>query len=201
MAIPPSEELVDVARYQPVPGVGESLLEATTETHDKLRVGELSADTSGEAVTVTATVRYKPENDHEYDDEEWTEPDQWGYIETMEPIPAIEIRGLDAEEQELVRDFLETINEQDDGFADFRETATATISPLDRIKDIVLPDFDCVADDYEPFLRNRRWADDLKERIARTDAVIDKMVYELYGLDEDERDLVEGRTTKGRPRC
>lgn len=109
----------------------------------------------------------------------------------MEPIPAIEIRGLDAEEQELVRDFLEAINDQDDGFADFRETATSTISPLDRIKDIVLPDFDRVADDYEPFLRNRQLADDLEERIGRTDAVIDKIVYELYGLDEDERELVE----------
>lgn len=37
----------------------------------------------------------------------------------------------------------------------------------------------------------RRRADHLEEQIERTDAVIDAIVYELYGLDEDECELVK----------
>jgi hypothetical protein len=188
---PEGDTLVDVARYQPVPGVGEGLLSATTETHDKLRVGELSAEVSGETVVVEATVRYKPENETEYDEAEWTEPDQWGYIEMREPIPALEIRGLDEVEREFVRDFLETINERDDGFAGFYESATKTISPLDRIKAITLPALDAVIDDYEPYLRRRRRAEELRQKADLTDSLIDHLVYTLYELSEEERKVVE----------
>ena len=35
---------------------------------------------------------------------------------------------------------------------------------------------------------------DLTERIARTDRLIDQIVYQLYGLTDDEIAIVEGRT-------
>ncbi|HYL42224.1 MAG TPA: hypothetical protein VEU97_02460 [Ktedonobacteraceae bacterium] len=34
----------------------------------------------------------------------------------------------------------------------------------------------------------------MKERLARTDALIDKVVYRLYGLTEEEIAVVETRT-------
>ena len=46
----------------------------------------------------------------------------------------------------------------------------------------------CIRDSYAPGYR------DLTERIARTDRLIDQIVYQLYGLTGDEIAIVEGRT-------
>lgn len=35
------------------------------------------------------------------------------------------------------------------------------------------------------------WAEELDEQIERTDALIDDMVYELYGLTDEEIEIVE----------
>ncbi|MDZ7718337.1 MAG: hypothetical protein U5K72_05895 [Balneolaceae bacterium] len=42
------------------------------------------------------------------------------------------------------------------------------------------------------FTQQKAKADDLKSQIAQTDAEIDAMVYELYGLSEEEVRVVEG---------
>nr|WP_233565427.1 restriction endonuclease [Halorubrum sp. Atlit-26R] len=77
------------------------------------------------------------------------------------------------------------------GFANFRETATKTNSLVDRLKAIEVPDVDDVADDLENYLETKEHADELDAKIEQTDALIDKIVYELYGLTDEEIEIVE----------
>ena len=44
----------------------------------------------------------------------------------------------------------------------------------------------------EYFLSEAKKANDIKDEISKTDAAIDQMVYELYGLNEEEIKIVEG---------
>ena len=73
------------------------------------------------------------------------------------------------------------------GFANFRETATKTNSLIDRLKTIELPDIDDVADDLE----TKERAEELDAKIEQTDALIDEIVYESYGLTDEEIETVE----------
>ncbi|GAD52327.1 hypothetical protein MBEHAL_1087 [Halarchaeum acidiphilum MH1-52-1] len=135
-------------------------------------------------MTVSATARYKPEN------EEAFETDQWGYAET-DYMEAFTLTGLTEGEAALVEAFVPVAVEEADGFAGFRDNATKTNSPIDRLKRITLPDPDDVADDLERYLRARERADELDEKIEKTDELIDEIVYDLYGLTEEEIEIVE----------
>ena len=77
------------------------------------------------------------------------------------------------------------------GFANFRETATKTNSLVDRLEAVTLPDPDDVADGLERYVDARDRAADLDAKIERTDALIDEIVYELYGLTDEEIEIVE----------
>ncbi|GAA0716837.1 putative DNA binding protein [Halorubrum trapanicum] len=76
-------------------------------------------------------------------------------------------------------------------FANFRETATKTKSLIDRLKAIELPDVDDVADDLENYLKTTERAEEFDAKIEETDALIDEIVYELYGLTDEEIEIVE----------
>ena len=43
----------------------------------------------------------------------------------------------------------------------------------------------------EIFLENKEEAEKIKNEIEMTDKEIDKMVYELYGLNEEEIEIIE----------
>jgi len=77
------------------------------------------------------------------------------------------------------------------GFANFRETATKTNSLIDRLKSIELPDIDDVADDLENYLETKERAEEIDAKIEQTDELIDEIVYELYGLTDEEIEIVD----------
>jgi len=54
-----------------------------------------------------------------------------------------------------------------------------------------LPDVDDVADNLENYLETIERAEELDEKIAKTDDLIDEIVYELYGLTDEEIEIVE----------
>lgn len=66
-----------------------------------------------------------------------------------------------------------------------------TISPLDRLEDLTLPKLADVEGGIERYMDARERAAELDEKIERTDELIDEIVYELYGLTEDEIQIVE----------
>jgi len=77
------------------------------------------------------------------------------------------------------------------GFAGFRETATKTNSLVDRLRALTLPRVADVADGLESYRETMDRAAELDRKIERTDDLIDEIVYELYGLTDEEIDIVE----------
>ncbi|GAB6878403.1 hypothetical protein JCM17823_06770 [Halorubrum gandharaense] len=71
------------------------------------------------------------------------------------------------------------------------QTQAAKRSNIDRLKAIELPDADAVADDIDNYLQTVERAEELDEKIERTDDLIDEIVYELYGLTDEEITIVE----------
>jgi type II restriction/modification system DNA methylase subunit YeeA len=56
---------------------------------------------------------------------------------------------------------------------------------------MTLPDPDDVADDLDRYLDAVERADELDEKIKKTDNLIDEIVYELYRLTDEEIEIVE----------
>ncbi|WP_188880334.1 Eco57I restriction-modification methylase domain-containing protein [Halarchaeum grantii] len=173
--------LPDVGLFQPT---SSTVLDATTEEYEKLRVGDVRTERDGARVTVEATARYKPEEEGDF------ETDQWGYTET-EYVEAFALADLTAEEATLVEAFVPVAVAEAGGFAGFRENATKTNSLVDRLKAITLPDPDDVADDLRRYVETKERADELDAKIEKTDRLIDEIVYDLYDLTEAEIEVVE----------
>lgn len=149
------------------------------------RVGRAEVVPESETtVDVRLTARYKPH------DEDTHETDQWGYIET-EPLPALRITDLTETEADLLEAFVPVAVDQAGGFAGFRETAMKTNSLVDRLRGLTLPAVDDVSDGLEGYTETKERAEELEEEIERTDDLIDEIVYELYGLTDEEVEIVE----------
>jgi hypothetical protein len=177
--------LTDIGTYQPPEGVGDTRLTATKEDYKNIRVGTVTCEREDKStVVIHATARYKPEDEDAY------ETDQWGYTET-EPMPAMRLSDLSETEADLVEAFVTVAVEEAGGFAGFRETATKTNSLVDRLEAITLPDPDDVADDLRRYRQAVERAEELDEKIQRTDDLIDEIVYDLYGLTDEEIEIVE----------
>lgn len=136
------------------------------------------------AVTVQLTARYKPA------DEDGHEPDRWGYTET-DLLPALRITALSETEADLIEAFVPVAVDEAGGFANFRETATKTNSLIDRLRKLTLPAVDDVREGLHSYLETNERAEELEAKIEKTDQLIDEIVYELYGLTEEEIEIVE----------
>nr|WP_239685482.1 TaqI-like C-terminal specificity domain-containing protein [Halolamina pelagica] len=179
------ETLADIGFTQPPENAADSILQATTEQHPNLRVGDCEVvRESSSTVEIRLTARYKPE------DEDAHETDQWGYTET-EFLPALRITDLSETEADLIAAFVPVAVDEAGGFAGFRETATKTNSLVDRLRALTLPRVDDVADGLAQYRETKQRADELDAKIQRTDDLIDEIVYELYGLTDEEIEIVE----------
>ncbi|MES3161074.1 MAG: N-6 DNA methylase [Halorubrum sp.] len=177
-----TDKLTNIGLIQPQKS---SKLDYTKEDYKNLRVGTARVDReSPNTVLIEATARYKP------DDEDAYETDRWGYTET-EYLPAFRITDLMEREADLIEHFVPVAVDEAGGFANFRETATKTNSLIDRLKAIELPDVDDVADDLENYLETKERAEELDAKIEQTDQLIDEIVYELYGLTDEEIEIIE----------
>jgi type II restriction/modification system DNA methylase subunit YeeA len=178
------ERLADINGYQPAQGASESILGETAETKDNLRIGSVSVVDNGPKLVVQVSARYKPENEEEY------ETDQWGYTET-ESIPAMEFIGLDDLTRALAEEFIEYAVDEAGGFANLRENATTTKSLIDRLEELTLPEIEETRDNLNRFLDRKRQAEDLEEKINKLDSEIDDLVYDLFGLEEEDIRVIE----------
>jgi len=173
--------LPDIGLFQPT---GSNILDATAADYEKLQIEHTQIEREGSRVTVYATARYKPEDQDEF------ETDTYGYTET-EYKEAFTLSDLSDKEAVLVESFVPVAVEKSGGFADFRDNATKTKSLVDRLKAMVLPDIDDVADDLGRFIEVKERAEELDEKIEKTDQLIDEIVYDLYDLTDKEIDIVE----------
>ena len=179
------DTLADTGFTQPPKNAAESILQETTEQKPNLRVGRAEvARESDTTVEIHLTARYKPEDEDSY------ETDQWGYTET-ELLPALRITDFTEAEADLIKAFIPVAVDEAGGFAGFRETATKTNSLVDRLRKLTLPAIDDVRDGLESYVKTKERAEELEEKIERTDDHIDQIVYELYGLTDEEIEIVE----------
>ena len=66
------------------------------------------------------------------------------------------------------------------------------IVPLvDRLRKLTLPAVADVREGLEGYIKTKERAEELEAKIERTDDLIDEIVYELYGLTEEEIEIVE----------
>jgi len=177
--------LTELGVYQPFEGIGGTELVATKEEYENLRIGTvLCKRESTSSIVVYATARYKPNGEGGH------ETDQWGYTET-DLIPAMRLSDLSKTEADLVETFVPVATQEAGGFAEFRETATKTNSLIDRLEAITLPSLDDVAADLERYREIVDRAEKLDEQIQCIDDLIDKIVYKLYGLTDEEIEIIE----------
>lgn len=182
-------KLTDIGTYQPPTGISGTKLTATKKNYENIRVGKVICKREDKGtIAIHASVRYKPE------DKEVHQTDRWGYTET-EPMPAIRLTDLSETEADLVEVFVPIAVDKAGGFANFRETATKTNSLIDRLKVLTLPDPEDVNDDLNRYINAVERAEELDKKIERTDDLIDEIVYELYGLTEEEIKIVEEAVT------
>ncbi len=62
---------------------------------------------------------------------------------------------------------------------------------MDRLRKLTLPAVDDVAAGLESYVETNERAEELESKIEETDALIDEIVYELYGLTDEEIEIVE----------
>jgi type II restriction/modification system DNA methylase subunit YeeA len=179
------DALHQIQGYQPPSDVSNTLVSETSGSRDSLRVGRVSVDRDRSKLTIKASARYKPEDEDAY------ETDQWGYTET-ELMPALEFVGLDEKYEKLISEFVpHIVNECDDGVAKFREKATKTNSLVDRLESLTLPDLSDIEDSFDRYLGIKTKADGLQIKAENTDDIINQIVYRLYGMTDDEIEIVE----------
>jgi type II restriction/modification system DNA methylase subunit YeeA len=174
-------DLPDIGLFQPS---GNDILNKTTDEYDSLRIGKVKTEHDGNRVTILTTVRYKPDDEGKY------ETDQWGYTETGY-YEAFTLADLTEKEAAFIKAFIPVAVDEGDGFAGFREHATKTNSPIDRLKAITLPKPNDVADDIERYIETKERAEELEAKIEKSDQLIDETVYDLYGLTDEEIEIVE----------
>jgi hypothetical protein len=179
--------LGDLSR--PPSGLSETLLtksEDDIDRYEKLRIDSVEVEREGDDLTLSVVPYVKPIDSvsDEY------ETNSRGYA-TLEPIRAMECSGLDTEQAELIESFVPYAVEEAGGFAGFRDNATATITPLDRLESLTLPALTDVRDGLADYREAVADAERLNEKIQRTDDLIDGIVYDLYGLTDEEIEIVE----------
>ena len=173
--------------YMPVSGVADTLLSETGENFDGLRIEGVSFRGDDSKLTMSVDVSYKP------DDEDSRETDRYGRLaeDEFETYDAMIFRGLSNKQRTLIESFVPEVVSRAGGFANFRQNATKTITPLKRLEDLVLPDFDSVKNGLEKYENVRQDANELEEKINKTDTLINEIVYDLYDLSTEEIDIIE----------
>jgi hypothetical protein len=176
--------LPDIGLFQPAKS---NILDAKTGEYDKLQIERIKIEQNGSQLTIYATARYKPENKDDF------ETDTYGYTET-DFREAFTLNNLSDKEVTLVEAFVPVAVDKADGFANFRDNATKTNSLIDRLKSMTLPNIDDVEDDLKRYMEVKERADELDEKIEKTDQLIDEIIYRLYGLTDEEIKIVESET-------
>ncbi|MEA1930640.1 MAG: hypothetical protein U9O06_03720 [Euryarchaeota archaeon] len=62
---------------------------------------------------------------------------------------------------------------------------------MDRLRKLTLPKVADVEAGLESYVQTVERAEELEAEIEQTDALIDEIVYELYGLTDEEIEIVE----------
>jgi hypothetical protein len=141
-------------------------------------------DREEDQVTILLSARYRPENEENH------ETDQWGYTETS-MLPILQYTESDTELANLIEAFVPLAVKKAGGFGEFRETATKTLSLVDRLEELTLPELDDVQDEFKEYQQAVSESKRLDSEIEDLEQRINHAIYELYGLTDDEIGVIE----------
>ncbi|MEZ3143398.1 Eco57I restriction-modification methylase domain-containing protein [Halobaculum sp. MBLA0143] len=162
---------------------GKSLIKETTEQRPNLMAGRAVVNVeSDNSVEIKISGRFKPDDDRD------VETDQWGYTESK-PIPALRITDLTQNEALLLKNFVPVA--VDRGLSNFRKEAAKSISLVDRLLRLELPEMNDVRERVERYSEVAARGEELKTQIVGIDDLLDQIVYRLFGLSADEIAVVE----------
>ncbi|KAB7516787.1 Eco57I restriction-modification methylase domain-containing protein [Halosegnis rubeus] len=178
-----------LADLSPMPpsGLADSVLTkgmGDVEQYETVRATEATVERTGNRVTVSLVPYVKP-IESERDEYETNTHD----YATLDPVPAMEFHDVDDDLAALLEAFVPYAVEEEK--AGYRDGTTKTISLLDRLEDLTLPAIEDVRDGIERYEQATERAAELDEQIERTDDLIDELVYDLYGLTDEEIEIVE----------
>lgn len=171
-------------------GLSESILTETEESTDDfetLRVTSVKIQSDSDSITIQAIPYVKPKESVK-DEYELNSRD----YATLDPIPAMTFYDLSDKQRALIEAFIPYAVENEDGYTD---NATKTISLIKRLKSLTLPNLEDVEDDLERYMKEAERAKELDEQIDAHYKEVDEKVYNLYGLDEEEIDIIEEEIT------
>ena len=172
--------LADLTEYQPPTEKSDLLTETTGDDYETIEITGATVEEDGMKLKLLVDIRTRGDSADEYDHHE--------------EITAATFLNPDDELDRLLRAFLPEAISRAEGYADFRNYATGSRSTLeDRVKDIRLPDASDVGDDVDRFLDRKEEAAQLSAEISRCDDLIDRIVYQLYDLTDEQISQVEAR--------
>ncbi|PTD94271.1 restriction endonuclease [archaeon SCG-AAA382B04] len=165
--------------YTPTSGLADTVLTETKTDRDNLKLGQVNFEEENGELILKASAKYKPENEDEF-----YNLDRWGYAES-DLVPCMRF-DVSEKMEALIREFVSLAVDEGGGFGGFRENATKTISILDRLENITLPELSDVEDGLEKYIENKEKAEKLEKDIEEIDNEIDAIVFDLYDLTRDE---------------
>ena len=180
-----------LSELSPVPpeGRGESLLvkkDGESEKFETIRATESIVEREGKTVTVKLVPYVKPKE--EYIDEYETNSRKYT---TLDPIPALRFNSLDMDLAALIEAFVPYAVSEANGFAGYRDDAIASKSLVDRLGELTLPDPEDITEELQQYREQRAHAGNLEGELKDINQFIDAIVYELYGLTDEEIEVVE----------
>jgi hypothetical protein len=182
------EKLDQIGRFQPSSGIQDTPIQGTTKDYEKLQLQDANVSmVDNSSIKISVKVRYKPENLNEHD----TDRNDYTYSDY---ITSIELFDLSPEEVKLLQAFVPVAVQQELG--GLRQSAGKTISPLDRVKNIILPDVDDTRDEIDQYMSAVEEEERLTRGIKIAGKFIDCISYTLFGLSEDQIDTVENATVE-----
>ncbi|WP_302083452.1 Eco57I restriction-modification methylase domain-containing protein [Salinibaculum rarum] len=166
----------------------KSILTSTRDSfmYDGLRVGDVEVEYEPEKnqAKVLMAARFKP-------DDEDAETDPYGYTTTDELYHVFTLGDVSELEAELYCEFIPHAVDEGNGVAGFREKATKSHTLLDRLRSLQLPAVDDVREEMLNFRAVKNTSITIETRIQKIDALIDQLVYGLYGLSATEISTIE----------
>lgn len=177
-------ELSDIGVFQSL-AEEDSLLKSTADEFrdDKLKIGRVQVSRDDDTITVSASVRYKPDNPEKHETEN-------GYKET-ELLDAFQIIGISTEQAKVIKEFVDYIVENHNDVRGFYKDTTSTISPLQRLREIEVPQHDDFRDEWNLYEDAKSHAEDLNQQISELESSVDTFFYLLFGIDNSEISLIE----------
>lgn len=180
---PDGEQLADAGLYQPTVDADSLLTTTKGDDYETTKIGAIHVERDGDTIEIAATVRYKP-------DDPDADPGPYGFVETG-PLPAFKLVEVPDLAATLIEGYVPMVGSKGNGFAGFYTEPTQKKPLVDRIGEIQLPDVDAIESKITRYQRVKERAEELDGTIDRIESIIDAIVYEGYGVDEEEINLIE----------